>query len=177
MNAVALSPDAAKLRAVRSALLAISPADWTRAADEKGGLIEARGAYGELLVLARFEAATADEQAFAADAPAMVSFLLRLLDAAFAEIRARNGHAEPPPAPRQKNYAAECALKCAEFEFQRFLEARHGLEPPLTKERAAQKVRSLLGVQSRAELNDDGAAVAAWRALRAAYEQHKRGQG
>jgi hypothetical protein len=81
MNAVSLSPDATKLRAIRSALLAISPADWTRAADENGGLIEARGAYGELLVLARFDAASADEQAFAADAPGMVSFLLRLLDA------------------------------------------------------------------------------------------------
>jgi hypothetical protein len=101
MNAVSLSPDATKLRAIRSALLAISPADWTRAADEKGGLIEARGAYGELLVLARFDAASADEQAFAADAPGMVSFLLRLLDAAFAEIRARNGHGEPPRAAKR----------------------------------------------------------------------------
>lgn len=168
----ARSLDAAKLRAIRAALLAISPAAWTRAADDKGGLIEARGAYGEVVVLARFDAAGADEQAFAADAPDMVAFLLRLLDAAFAAIRARNGRTAP--AHRQKNYAAECALKCTEFGFQRFLEACHGLEPPATPERAAQKVRSILGVQSRAELNDGGRATAAWRDLRAAYEKHKR---
>jgi hypothetical protein len=168
----ALSPDAAKLRAIRDALASISPADWTRAADDKGALIEARGAYGELMVLARFDAATVDEQAFAADAPDMVAFLLRLLDAAFREIRAQKGSSEPPR--REKDYAAECAMKCGEFGFQQFLQACHGLEPPLTNDRAAQKVRSILGVQSRAELNDGGRAVAAWRELRAAYERHRK---
>lgn len=173
----ALSPDAAKLRAVRAALAAIAPAEWTRVHGEAGAFLEGRGEMGELLVLARFDAASVDEIDFACNAPDTVGFLLRLLDAAFGQIRALKGQSEPPPPRREKDYAAECAMKCAEFGFQRFLEACHGLEPPVTPERAAQKVRSILGVQSRAELNDGGRATAAWRDLRKAYDDFRKRAG
>ncbi|TPN79978.1 hypothetical protein [Mesorhizobium sp. B1-1-2] len=185
-----LSPDAVRLKAVRAALLAIAPGDWTRAHDEQGGLLEARGEMGELLVLARFEpVASADEIAFACEAPDTVRFLLRLLDEAFAKIRElssasraagapagralpRSGvrpAAGPPEASNPRNFAAECAMKCQEPAFKVFLHEAHGLERPLTDERVVQKVRSLLGVQSRNELNDGGRAGEAWKALRAAF--------
>jgi len=168
------TPDAERLRKVRAAHAAIAPARWTRAHDENGALIEAESASGERFVLARFEAASDAEVIFMADAPDHVDFLLRLLDKAFAAIRelkagqafdeARDGQGRDP-----KDFAAECAIKCGERRFQQFLAERHGLEPPLDTERAAQKVRSILGVTSRAELNEDGKAAQAWKALRASF--------
>lgn len=168
--------DARKLRAIRASLEAIAPADWTRVHGEAGAFVESRGEMGELFVLLRFDEATPDEIAFACDAPVTVGFLLRLLDDAFDTIRALKG--EPPQrnpakgasqASDFKNYSAECAMKCQEPAFMVFLEERHGLERPLTAERAAQKVRSLLGVTSRKELNDGGRASDAWKALRADF--------
>lgn len=76
--------------------------------------------------------------------------------------------AGPPAAP--KNYAAEAAIKVTSWRFMQFLEARHGLEPPLTAERATQRLRSVLRILSRKELNDDEAAAERWRGLRAEFE-------
>lgn len=170
----ALSPDAVQLRAVRSSLAAIAPGQWTRVCDGDGEFIEARGEMGELLVLARFHpGATMDEIAFAVDAPDMVRFLLRLLDQAFREIRALRA----PPLERRdpaKDFAAECAMKCGEPAFRAFLEEKHGLERPLTDERVAQKVRGLLGVTSRAELNQPGQAAERWKALRGDFDARRR---
>lgn len=73
-----------------------------------------------------------------------------------------------------KDYAAECAMKCAEPAFKAFLHERHGLEKPLTDERVKVKVRSLLGVTSRAELNDGGKAAHAWKALRTEFDDWRR---
>ncbi|TIX73964.1 MAG: hypothetical protein E5V25_04070 [Mesorhizobium sp.] len=179
MNAVALSPDAVRLRAVRENLASIAPGRWTRAQDASGAFIEMRGEMGELFVLARFDAlATVDEIAFATDAPDMVRFLLGLVDKAFAEIRAlqrlpeqrRHDQQRGAPAAREaKNFAAECAMRCQDARFKLYLEERHGLERPLTDDRVEQKVRSLLGVQSRKELNNGGQAGEAWKALRADF--------
>ena len=172
MNAPALSPDARRLLAVRANLAAIAPGQWTRVCDGDGEFIESRGEMGELLVLARFPpGATVDEIAFAVDAPDTVRFLLRLLDQAFREIRTLKA---PPPERRAKDFAAECAMKCAEPAFRAFLEEVHGLERPLTAERVAQKVRSILGVTSRAELNDGGQAAERWKALRGDFEAWRR---
>jgi hypothetical protein len=51
---------------------------------------------------------------------------------------------------------------------------RHGLDSPATTERAAQKLRSLLGVTSRRELNSDADAAARWKRLRGEFEAWKR---
>jgi hypothetical protein len=168
-SADGLSPDAVRLRAIRASLEAISPAVWLRAQDETGPLIEARTAYGEIVLLARFsEHAGVDEVAFCADAPDTVRFLLDLLDKAFGRIRDMRQPRNPPAGePAQsKDFATECAMRCQDPRFKLFLEEKHGLEPPLTDERTAQRVRSMLGVQSRRELNDDGEAARRWKALR-----------
>lgn len=178
MNAAALSPDATRLRAVRAALAAIEPAVWTRVHGDTA-FVESRGEMGELFVLARFDEATVDEIDFVTDAPDTVRFLLRLLDAAFREVRQLRGLPEPrrqneqrgePAAGEAKNFAAECAMKCQDAAFKVFLHERHGLEKPLTDDRVTQKVRSMLGVQSRKELNNGGRASEAWIALRGAFD-------
>ena len=68
--------------------------------------------------------------------------------------------AKAPP-----DYAAECAMKCEAPVFKKFLEECHGLERPLTDERVAVRVRSILDIKSRRELNEDPAAARRWRAL------------
>jgi len=70
-----------------------------------------------------------------------------------------------------RNHAAEAAIKCQEPGFKAFLEARHGLERPLTDERVAQRLRSLLGVTSRREINEGGAALERWKQIRADYRE------
>ncbi|WP_136617043.1 MULTISPECIES: hypothetical protein [Mesorhizobium] len=181
MNAAVLSPDATKLRAIRAALTDIAPGEWTRVHGEAGAFVEARGEMGELLVLLRFDAASVDEIDFVCNAPDTTKFLLRLLDDSFREIRKlsgkpphRNQAAGEPAASDVKNFAAECAMKCQEPAFMVFLHERHGLEKPLTDDRVAQKVRSLLGVTSRKQLNDGGKAGDAWKALRGSFADWKK---
>jgi len=178
MNTAARAPDEARLKAVRASLAAIAPADWTRVHGETA-FVEARGDMGELFVLARFDTATVAEIDFICTAPETVAFLLRLLEEAFREIRALRGlpaarnqgdRRGEPAATDVKNFAAECAMKCKDdAAFRVFLHEQHGLEKPLTDDRVAQKVRTLLGVQSRKELNDGGAAGEAWKSLRASF--------
>jgi hypothetical protein len=79
--------------------------------------------------------------------------------------------AKAAPAPTAlKNYAAEAAIKAGNYRFQQFLAERHELQPPLTMERATQRLRSVLGVSSRTELNNDDAAAERWRALRGGFD-------
>lgn len=136
--------------------------------------LESCGEFGEVVPLARLSAlASAEERQFVANAPRYVRFLLGLLSDAFAEIRRLKAllAGEPEKGP---DYAAQAAMCCGQPAFLAFLRDRHGLEPPLTKDRAAQKVRSLCAVSSRAEFNTDGKAAAAWRALNGAFEAWKR---
>ncbi len=65
-------------------------------------------------------------------------------------------------------------MACAQPAFKRFLMERHGLESPATNERVAQKLRSLLGVTSRRELNEGGRAEAGWKSLYGEFENWKR---
>ena len=184
--------EGARLAHIRDRVAAIAPGEWTRAYDGDGCFVEARGPMGELLPVARFDAgATDDEIAFVVSAPADMRFLLGLIDRAMRAFASRDASppaAAVPPAGRDarsglrpsggageaKDYAAECAMKCAEPAFRVFLEERHGLERPLTEERVAQKVRSLLGVTSRRELNQPGQATERWKALRGEYDAWRR---
>ena len=68
-------------------------------------------------------------------------------------------------ARRARDYAAQAAMACAKPAFKAFLMERHGLESPATDERATQKLRGILGVTSRRELNDGGQAAERWRAM------------
>lgn len=163
--------EAQRLAGVKAQLAAIGSVGWQRAHDEHGGMVEARDEFGAPFVLLRFEGiASTDEMQFIADAPATVRFLVGLVDRAIEKLKPA-----PATAPdKGKDFAAEAAILCGKPAFAVFLEANHGLERPLTPERVAQRLRSVLGVTSRAELNQDAAAEQRWKALRAAYEAWKR---
>ncbi|SDP92403.1 hypothetical protein SAMN05428967_4456 [Phyllobacterium sp. YR620] len=160
--------EAAELRKIRDRLDALHPARWSLAADRDITFVESRLDSGELVEVARFHrGASSDEIDFVVNAPAMVGFLLGLVDRAITAARGSSG----APAKREpKDFAAEAAMKCEEPAFRVFLEQCHGLERPLTKDRVAQKLRTVLCVSSRKELNDSEAAADRWRKLRADFE-------
>lgn len=165
-----MSAEAIELRKTRDRLLALNGAEWLLSSDGVVTLVEARTSEGRTEIARFHNAATPDEIDFFANAPHMVAFLLRLVDRAIAAVL--QGRTQPPAQPRGKavNYAAEAAMKCGEPAFLVFLEQRHGLERPLTDDKAAQRLRTLLGVTSRKELNNDSEAAERWRSLRADYE-------
>lgn len=169
--------EAARLSSIRDQLAAID-GEWmlasARLADGNDRVfIEATGPMGGLSEIATFHSeASTEEMQFAASAPQHVRFLLDLVDRAIA--KARGGKPAPEPESKRKDYAAEAAMKCAEPAFKKFLMERHGLESPANDERTAQKLRSMLGVTSRAELNHDAMAAARWKALRGDFENWRR---
>ena len=183
--------EAAYLTRTRDMLAAIGPGEWTRVHDVEGAFVEAQGDMpGERIAIARFRPeASEDEIAFMVEAPRMVRFLLALVDRAIRAARssapreaggggsgeARDGGGpSAQPDRHRKDYAAQAAMACSQPAFKRFLMERHGLESPATDERTAQKLRSLLGVTSRRELNHGGAAEAGWKSLYGEFENWKR---
>lgn len=171
--------ESARLARIRDQLHAVAPAQWSRVYDGAGCFVEALGPMGEFSPIARFDpGADEDEIALICEAPDHIGFLLDLVDRAI--VRLRPSQALAPEsrgeaaARGSRNFAAECAMKCGEPAFRVFLEDRHGLERPLTDERVAQKVRGLLGVVSRRDLNDSERAAEAWRRLRAEYDAWRR---
>ena len=98
--------------------------------------------------------------------------LIRMIDAAAkldrrrrTEIERLQMELEAKGGRPAKNYAAECAMKCSEPVFKAFMEARYALARPLTDDRVAARVRSVLAISSRTELNTSNEAAARWREM------------
>lgn len=118
-----------------------------------------------------------DDRRLLLKAPELVRALLVIMEVAFAEIR----RLKPPEDLRQrgqaeqkKDYAAECAMKCNDRMFRRFLVERHNVPDVADAERIAVSVRNILRIKSRGELNTDPAAAQRWIDFRAAFEVWKR---
>lgn len=98
-----------------------------------------------------------------------ISFLLALLDRATAKIRELMSSGQPEP----KNYATHCAMVCGEPAFKKYLQECHALETA-TDEAVAARVRSILDIRSRKELNENDEKAKAWLALRRRYENWRK---
>lgn len=112
-----------------------------------------------------------DDRRLLLKAPELVRALLLIMETAFDKIRSL----EPRPPHRDRNdklkdYAAECAMKCGDRLFRRFLVERHNVPDIADAERVAVSVRNILRIKSRAELNTDPAAAQRWVDFRAAFE-------
>lgn len=185
MNA---APDrAAEMTRFQTICAKLDAVGWLRV---DGELVVASSEIGEPAVVARFTSFATDmDRALIGDAVDDLRFMAGLVWRAISVTRpAQQQSANPDPwdemrrerapgraaRPDPKDYAAQAAMCCGQPAFLAFLRDMHGLEVPLTAERAAQKVRSLCGVSSRAEFNTDGKAADAWRALNGAFEAWKR---
>lgn len=130
-----------------------------------------------------------DDRRLMIKAPVLVRALLVLLDTAFAEIRRLRPQPQHHPArtseqQSQKNekrgdpdYAAECAMKCADQAFRRFLLEEKKAPDVADSVRVASHVRYLLKVDSRGEINRDANARKRWLDLRAEFEAWMRKVG
>ena len=183
--------DTEQLARIRQRYAALDGAAWRLGSDGDGMVISSKGRDGSLVSIIRFDrAASTDEMDFSTHAPDDVGFLLGLVDRAIADARARRvaeqGNALPKPGQTGRgqlgagttgrDYTTEAAMLCTEGAFKRFLMDNHGLESPATDERTAAKLRSLLGVTSRKEINESEAVQARWKQLRARFREWK-GQG
>ncbi|MDJ1632707.1 hypothetical protein [Rhizobium rhizogenes] len=118
------------------------------------------------------------DREFLLHAHADIAFLLRLLAEAFGVIRRmspQRDRAAERASQEEKNrkpadYAAECAMKCSDRLFRRFLVEEHGVPDVADAERVIVSVRNILRIKSRAELNTDPAAAARWVDFRGAFE-------
>ena len=72
------------------------------------------------------------------------------------------------------DYAAECAMKCADRAFVRWLIEQHGLDEHADDKKIATRVRSMLASRSRGELNNDLQAANRWRAMVRDFENWRR---
>ncbi|KWV42100.1 hypothetical protein AS026_21050 [Rhizobium altiplani] len=121
-----------------------------------------------------------DDRRLMIKAPVLVRALLLLLDMAFAEIRrlrpqqqdqsARGERQQQSEKRSEPDYAAECAMKCADQAFRRFLLEKKKAPDAGDPVRVTSHVRYLLKVDSRAELNRDAGARKRWLDLRAEFE-------
>lgn len=103
--------------------------------------------------------------------PVYVSALLTLLEEAFRRLRALDP--QSPEKPKEKNpYAKACAIASGRQDFRTFLAACHGLEAT-DDERVDTRVRSILQIQSRTELDTDEQARARWFSLHREFESWK----
>ncbi|MGV1801529.1 hypothetical protein ACQZ6A_06610 [Agrobacterium vitis] len=108
---------------------------------------------------------------------AWISFLLSMLDAAIARIHAQNmeiRNLERKTAGREPpNYAAECAMASQHNSFRLWLIDQHGMDPSADADRIKTRVRTMLQIKSRAELNTDPAAASRWQRMKKDFETWK----
>ncbi|MDH6265505.1 hypothetical protein M2360_000895 [Rhizobium sp. SG_E_25_P2] len=94
--------------------------------------------------------------------------LIERLRAKADAVAARQAEAERQE--RKADLARACAIETQKPAFIRFLRECHDLEDASDQLRIDTRVRSLLKVRSRTELNTDPDAAARWRSLRAEFQ-------
>lgn len=95
--------------------------------------------------------------------------VIRERDAEIAQLKARTEQRKP------KDYAAQCAMLCERHDFGRYMMERHDLESASDRERVASRVRSVLNIAYRSELNTNAKAGERWLSLHRDFENWKRG--
>lgn len=166
----------AKYRDARQ-LLGLASEEWCASYDVERGhteLCSKEPMTGEIEPIALIlPQCSREDRRLMAHAPTYMRAMDLLLQYAFDEIiRLRRRMEQRTEKP--KDFAAECSMKCAEPAFKKYLEERHGLEAPLTNDRAATRVRSVLAISSRRELNEDPAAAERWKQLRSDFDAWRR---
>lgn len=167
MTEPAISPNQKRLDSIRNRA-ALAASDWGIVAGERGLTLTAAGAEGTEAVAIVLDDASIFNREFALAAPEDLVWLMqRYTD--LAERYRRMLDQDRRNQPKPKNFAAECGMKCGEPDFLDFLFTCHGVDVA-DKERVATRIRTMLQINSRAELNTDEAAGRRWVKLRTDYE-------
>ena len=171
MTEPAVSPNQKRLDAIRNRA-ALAAGDWGIMACERGLTLTAAGAEGTETVAIVLEEASIFNKEFVLAAPEDLIWLMqRYTD--LAERYRRMVDRDRRNQPRPKNFAAECGMKCNEADFLDFLFTCHGVDIS-DRERVASRIRTMLQITSRADLNTDEAAAARWRRLVGDYENWRK---
>lgn len=169
MNA-ALTPAQIRLEAIRGRV-GLASASWELAGtdviemlagDETGHAPVAIFAAGGMFA----------DQDFLSHAPDDLRWLLGRYDALADRYRAALREIDRLT-PKPKDFAAECAMKCEDPLFRQFLAAEHDIDAT-DRERIATRLRTVLQITSRAELNTDEAARKRWLALRDRFDRWRK---
>ncbi|MDX0849212.1 hypothetical protein GOD74_12405 [Sinorhizobium medicae] len=171
------SPQQKRMDAIRNRVALATP-DWGIESDGGRLCLTAASREGTFLITTIADGVPIGDSEMVLNAPCDLIWLLGTYDALAGRYRTLvaelRRHAPPQHEQKPKDYAAECAMKCAEPVFKKFLEERHSLAKPLTDDRAATTVRSILNIRSRSELNNNPAAAARWQDLRNAFDAWRR---
>lgn len=161
-QARALYPEAREL----AGLVSEEWAESYNMADRRAEVCIRDSLTGEIVPIAQLlPECSFDDRRLMFSAPRLLRALLLLLETAFAEIR------KLKPKEDRKDFAAEVSMKCKDDRaFARYLQDLHGLEDASNSERIKTRVRSILAIQSLAELNTDPEAAARWGRLRSDFK-------
>ncbi|MFC3163107.1 hypothetical protein [Ciceribacter thiooxidans] len=154
--------------------------EWVRLYDAAVGRpqVGARDAMtGEVQVLATVERGCAyDDEELLFNAPLFLRAVLMVAQEAFEVIRRQKREIETLQAKKEKaSLAQQCAIACGDAAFLRWLFEVHGVETT-DRIRVATRVRTMLAVQSRAELDTDPQAAARWRKMYGDFKQWMKGR-
>jgi hypothetical protein len=173
MNQHTIHPDLARLTEIESRFIALS--NWISTAQLLRGTRAPYLVAGEKIILSFGSGAADDDRIFYHNAPADVGFLLEFAARA---IRHARGSAQPQrhskPSKPSRDFAAECAMKCAEPSFRAYLTEKHKLPADPTDDDVKVCVREALGISSRSKLNTDPDAADRWFKMRAAFQLWER---
>ncbi|MBN9056426.1 MAG: hypothetical protein J0H80_22265 [Rhizobiales bacterium] len=174
MSGPAISSAQARMNAIRLRVEGASP-DWCMIDNGRLGMTAGQGPE-QFAVLTFDPKADIGDQEIIAHARDDLSWLLAAYDRLARHYREAVAEKERAEQARKgKDFAAECAMLCGQQPFRIFLQERHGLDAA-DRERIDTRVRSILAIQSRAELNKDEDARQRWFSLRAQFRQWKEGR-
>lgn len=161
-----VSANQKRMDAIRSRA-ALAATDWRIMAGERGLTLTAAGDEGTETVSIILDEASIFNREFAIAAP---EDLLWLLDryTNLADRYRRIVEQQERNRPKPKKYAADCGRRCNEKDFLDFLFTCHGVDVS-DRERVATRIRTMLSVTSRAELDSDADAAARWIKLEADF--------
>jgi hypothetical protein len=151
--------------------------DWTiEASGNSVRVIVCRATGEDALICAIHADALDSERELICGAFDNLSFFLRLFDRAAGAVRELKRQIDRQDVKAQeKNYSAQAAMLLSDRSFQRFLEIKGAGGPVRDKASADTRLKSLLAISSKRQINADERACRAFLALRADFEAWKRG--
>lgn len=113
------------------------------------------------------------DREFAVRAPQMLHAALaalRLRGETIDRLATENRQLKGEPKQKQSSLAQQCAIECAKPAFKKFLHEQHEVDIA-DQERVNTRVRTMLNIQSRAELDTDPEAARRWLDLRDRFKK------